>query len=73
MFRWYQNATVCYAYLSDVSIETSKISETGYLHSRLESSRWFKRGWTLQELIAPVDATIYCQEWKCIGRKRGLV
>ncbi|OAG06300.1 HET-domain-containing protein [Paraphaeosphaeria sporulosa] len=42
MFRWYQNATKCYVYLSDLSWE-----------SAFKSSRWFTRGWTLQELLAP--------------------
>lgn len=73
MFRWYRNAAVCYAYLSDVSIETSKVGEAGYLHSRLKNSPWFKRGWTLQELIAPVDVTFYDQEWNFIGTKNELV
>ncbi|KAF2820928.1 HET-domain-containing protein [Ophiobolus disseminans] len=39
MFRWYQNATKCYVYLSD--------------EPAFKSSRWFMRGWTLQELLAP--------------------
>ncbi|KAI0412733.1 heterokaryon incompatibility protein-domain-containing protein [Xylaria grammica] len=42
MFRWYSNAKVCYAYLADVIDK-----------DELASSRWFTRGWTLQELIAP--------------------
>lgn len=73
MFRWYQNAAKCYAYLSDVSIETSEAGGSRYLYSRLQNSRWFKRGWTLQELIAPFDVTIYDQEWKCVGTKKELV
>ncbi|KAE8423525.1 ankyrin repeat-containing domain protein [Aspergillus pseudocaelatus] len=42
MYRWYQEAEVCYAYLADVP------SRKGF-----KESRWFTRGWTLQELIAP--------------------
>lgn len=45
MYRWYQDAKVCYAYLSDV--------KTGDRNQPLEKSVWFRRGWTLQELLAP--------------------
>ena len=46
MYRWYQNAEVCYTYLSDVHTET--ILED----ASFANSAWFTRGWTLQELIA---------------------
>lgn len=26
-------------------------------------SRWWTRGWTLQELIAPIDLIFYCSDW----------
>lgn len=64
MFRWYKEAFVCYAYLSDVSPATTP---------RLVSSRWFTRGWTLQELIAPARVEFYDQEWNEIGTKCSLV
>ncbi|KAI1203314.1 heterokaryon incompatibility protein-domain-containing protein [Nemania serpens] len=61
MYRWYQEADVCYAYLADVpSI------------SRLSESRWFTRGWTLQELIAPSTVIFFNNEWQDIGDKVGL-
>ncbi|KAK4125654.1 hypothetical protein N657DRAFT_654253 [Parathielavia appendiculata] len=44
LYRWYRDSIVCNAYLSDVHAGTE---------TQLESSRWFQRGWTLQELIAP--------------------
>jgi hypothetical protein len=56
MFRWYQNATKCYAYISDVS---TRKREFDYMvtdftwEPAFRSSRWFTRGWTLQELLAP--------------------
>ena len=56
MFRWYQNATKCYVYLSDVSTKKRKaniISTEFTWEPAFRSSRWFKRGWTLQELVAP--------------------
>ena len=48
MFKWYANAEVCYAYLSDVLHLAGFSSSDG-----ITASRWFTRGWTLQELIAP--------------------
>ncbi|OTB14071.1 hypothetical protein K445DRAFT_302632 [Daldinia sp. EC12] len=56
MFTWYQSASVCYAFLEDVqSLE------------RLTDSRWFTRGWTLQELIAPCDVRFYNKNWELLG------
>jgi len=53
MFRWYRKATKCYVYLSDVSSSSLKASgETNppLWESEFRKSRWFTRGWTLQEL-----------------------
>ena len=60
MFRWYQNAERCYAYLSDVSLRTQTGQATDVeLESSFRNSRWFKRGWTLQELLAPKIVEFY--------------
>ncbi|KAF5847063.1 hypothetical protein GGP41_003309 [Bipolaris sorokiniana] len=56
MFRWYQNARTCYVYLSDVRTKKRRFEETVNgpdWQAMFRSSRWFTRGWTLQELIAP--------------------
>ena len=60
MFAYYRNAVVCYVLLSDLnpSIETN----TG-----LPQCRWFTRGWTLQELIAPPEVRFYDSAWKFRG------
>lgn len=50
MFRWYQNAVVCYAFLTDVPY----CEDTCETESSLANSRWFTRGWTLQELVAVI-------------------
>ncbi|KAF6829461.1 het domain protein [Colletotrichum musicola] len=50
MFRFYKEAAVCYAFLSDVPDDT-KFDE----RSPFAKSRWYTRGWTLQELLAPTD------------------
>jgi hypothetical protein len=60
MYTWYWYAEVCYAYPSDVPAEP------------LVKSRWFKRGWTLQELLAPAIVEFYSREWKRIGTKSSL-
>jgi hypothetical protein len=65
MFQWYQNAEVCYVYLADLP--------PGSDMSRLPLCRWFSRGWTLQELIAPKVVQFYDREWNAIGTKVELV
>ncbi len=58
MCRWYQNADKCYVYLSDISTSehatNPKLSTTMW-EAAFRGSRWFSRGWTLQELIAPAS------------------
>lgn len=62
MFRWYQRATECYVYLSDVSIHEHtkgpQLSTTTW-DEIFDNSRWFYRGWTLQELIAPISVSFF--------------
>ncbi|KAH0523162.1 hypothetical protein TsFJ059_008206 [Trichoderma semiorbis] len=65
MFRWYNRATVCYAYLSDVPSGDDP-PKPG---SKFRSSRWFQRGWTLQELLAPKHLRFYNTKWRYIGTK----
>ncbi|KAK0616738.1 heterokaryon incompatibility protein-domain-containing protein [Immersiella caudata] len=65
MFHWYQQAEVCYVYLSDLSPEAE-------LLSALPRCRWFTRGWTLQELIAPRSVSFYDSSWKLRGNKEEL-
>ncbi|KIM93072.1 hypothetical protein OIDMADRAFT_74511, partial [Oidiodendron maius Zn] len=75
MFRWYQIATKCYVYLSDVSITKRKASkEASELPWELSFrvSRWFTRGWTLQELLAPTSVEFFSKEWKRLGDKQSL-
>ncbi|KAK4078573.1 uncharacterized protein Triagg1_2904 [Trichoderma aggressivum f. europaeum] len=83
MFRWYQRASICYAFLSDVPGDDN-FRQKG---SKFQSSRWFQRGWTLQELLAPKTMRFYgtnfapsirpndtfspfrVQEWRLLGNK----
>lgn len=74
MFRWYNKSRVCYAYLSDVGQD---YDPTGLLRGELPEpfgphllkSRWFSRGWTLQELIAPPEVIFYMAKWLRIGSR----
>ncbi|KAK1759044.1 HET-domain-containing protein [Echria macrotheca] len=66
MFRWYQRAVICYVFLSD--LETTEPLESG-----LPSCRWFTRGWTLQELIAPRIICFYDASWTFRGEKTDLI
>jgi hypothetical protein len=75
MFRWYQNAAKCYVYLEDVpdpEIDAGGESHQTPWELSLRKSRWFTRGWTLQELIAPKVVEFYSQGWHHIGSKASL-
>jgi hypothetical protein len=67
MFRWYQDAEICYAYLSDVAPRDEGIDLGAF-----QASKWFKRGWTLQELLAPHDLRFFDKDWKEIGTKESM-
>lgn len=64
MFRWYAKSEVCYAYLDD-------INGSSYIRE-LPTARWFTRGWTLQELIAPRNMIFFSKDWEVIGSKESL-
>jgi tetratricopeptide (TPR) repeat protein len=73
MFQWYRNAVRCYVYLSDVSL--SAVTETAACsdwEASFRKSEWFTRGWTLQELIAPVSVEFFSREGQRIGDKASL-
>ncbi|MCJ1401390.1 hypothetical protein MMC11_004603 [Xylographa trunciseda] len=61
MYRWYSMAKVCIAYLQDVTSS-----------AQIDDSEWFKRGWTLQELIAPETVCFYDRSWNRLGDKASL-
>lgn len=69
MFRWYQNAARCYVYLSDVSKTDKAADGEGAWEEALKTSRWFTRGWTLQELIAPRLVDFFSLEGERLGSK----
>ena len=68
MFRWYRNAAKCYAYLADVSSKKYKADRSCF-----QKSRWFKRGWTLQELLAPKEVEFFTADSQHIGDRSTLL
>ncbi|RGP62520.1 hypothetical protein FLONG3_10187 [Fusarium longipes] len=68
MFRWYSNSEVCYAYLSDVFLHEVGVE----LVDSLKNSRWFTRGWTLQELLAPNEVEFFDHNWSPLGERHAL-
>lgn len=68
MYEWYNLSDMCYVYLADVSdggVPTD-------LFSSFWRSKWHKRGWTLQELIAPEHIIFLTKTWNVLGTKMGL-
>lgn len=61
MFNWYRDAEKCFAYLVDARKK-----------SDMRESRWFRRGWTLQELLAPAKVAFYNSDWLYLGEKTDL-
>jgi hypothetical protein len=70
MFRWYKNAGKCYVYLSDVSSrDEAKVEDQLAWEPAFRRSRWFTRGWTLQELLAPEFVEFFSRETLWLGSK----
>ena len=71
MFRWYHKSARCYVYLSDVSAHDERSDQQSELASGgiFSESRWFKRGWTLQELLAPKSVEFFSREGQRLGDK----
>jgi hypothetical protein len=84
MFRWQRGARICYAYLPDVAPYLShSLKSYNYLtdaddqtvdfaRSQLAPSKWFTRGWPLQEMIAPTEVNYFGEGWHFIGTRRAL-
>lgn len=68
MFNFYRDSVICYAYLQDVDNGADTLS----LNSSFSKSRWFTRGWTLQELLAPSLVQFYASDWTPLGTRDDL-
>ncbi|KAI6382690.1 hypothetical protein MCOR25_000501 [Pyricularia grisea] len=77
MYSWYKRSRVCYAYLEDVPPPAADVpSESAHIwdaDSTFRCSRWFTRGWTVQELVGPLyEMKFYANDWTCLGTKTTL-
>lgn len=75
MFRWYQKASKCYVYLSDVQVPDEDSNAQAFRitwEEAFRQSRWFKRGWTLQELLAPASIEFFCNGGRRLGSRISL-
>jgi hypothetical protein len=83
MYNFYKNSKVCLAYMADVHRDASLdersakdvIIQVEFLKPygldkcpTFQTSRWFTRGWTLQELIAPTNVVFYDSGWQVIAK-----
>ncbi|KAL5331108.1 hypothetical protein ACEPPN_000637 [Leptodophora sp. 'Broadleaf-Isolate-01'] len=66
MYRWYRNASMCIIHLADVPRITSNSGPNSTLEA-LTTSRWFRRGWTLQELLACSQRQVFTSDWSALG------
>ena len=73
MYQWYRRASVCYVYLSDVSVLAQNDDEKADRGKSFQDCRWFTRGWTLQELLAPQYVKFFDKDWINFGSRRSLV
>ena len=71
MFDWYQNADVCLVYLQDVDSSLDPAAPA-ITPGSLRASDWFTRGWTLQELVAPLVVSFHGGDWRSIGSRAQL-
>ena len=71
MWAYYRDSAICYAYIEDFSIVDSpaKHGTAKENMSDFSRSRWFTRGWTLQELIASPEVIFYDVDWAPIGSR----
>ncbi|KAH6658305.1 heterokaryon incompatibility protein-domain-containing protein [Truncatella angustata] len=71
MFKWYSNTLICYAYLTDVAppMSQQRFRRARDIKPRFLSSRWWSRGWTLQELLAPQNVVFFAKDWSPLAHK----
>jgi hypothetical protein len=71
MFAWYRGARICFAYIGDLDENGEEEVPTRLTTWNIDESRWWTRGWTLQELIAPKEVTFF-NKWKFIDLRSSL-
>ncbi|KAL8636605.1 MAG: hypothetical protein Q9228_006016 [Teloschistes exilis] len=82
MYAWYSEAHMCYVYLSDFAAEdqwrpftteTPSYKYSSFNPDLFAQSRWFSRGWTLQELLASYKIQFLDNTWRYFGDKTTLL
>lgn len=63
MFEWYRKSRICLVFLADYGADHN---------APLSPCRWFSRGWTLQELLAPICINFYSSTWELVGTRASL-
>ncbi|KAK5189284.1 hypothetical protein LTS03_011644 [Exophiala xenobiotica] len=69
MFRWYASAARCYVFLDSVTACKRDSVGNTQIWEAFRNSRWFTRGWTLQELLAPKRVGFYSRDRVFLGDK----
>lgn len=88
MFDWYARSSECYVFLADfqrpaelsstVEIQAEDAAASAILGTvdvylpGFKDARWFQRGWTLQELLAPESVRFFDTKWSEFGNKVSL-
>jgi hypothetical protein len=75
MFRWYRKAARCHVYLPDVTVSHVGIEDDASppaWDTEFRQSKWFTRGWTLQELLAPSMVQFFSRDWHKLGDRVSL-
>ncbi|GKT46337.1 vegetative incompatibility protein HET-E-1 [Colletotrichum spaethianum] len=75
MFYWYRNAARCYVYLPDVPASPTVVdgaASSPPWDSEFRQCKWFTRGWTLQELLAPSVVEFFSHKWYKLGDRTSL-
>jgi hypothetical protein len=72
MFNWYSQSSICFVYLEDVPSKADESTDSEIEDDLITESRWFTRGWTLQELIAPGNVIFYSKSWDKLGTRESL-
>ncbi|KAI1459124.1 HET-domain-containing protein [Annulohypoxylon moriforme] len=72
MYKYYYDAAICLVYLQDVHryvdqgnnspLEATAVTRAQLL-TAVRTSRWFSRGWTLQEILAPARRCFLAADW----------
>jgi hypothetical protein len=72
MFHWYRKVERCYVYLTVILAIAPEIRDRNYweiITQGFRNSRWFTRGWTLQELLALESVEFFSAQDERLGDK----